>query len=156
MLSGDPEMPQNVTANQRIDNTGNCFLLMNWNPPLNLDKEDISCYQVYVNDTNNFKENLTLTAYPVHTCGSHTIRVTAFNRCDLMSPNSSTITVDQDPSPLQSIFLTTQSTTPESESPSGKHKKVKGDFWGLVHNIIPYTQKYIRESMQHTVLVHTV
>ena len=119
-------MPQNVTANQRIDSIGNCFLIMNWNPPPNLNKDDISRYLVYVNDTNNFKENLTLTAYPVCTCGSHTIRVAAFNRCDRMGPNSSTITVDQDPSPLQGIALITQLTAPES--PGGKHKKVKGDL----------------------------
>ena len=119
-------MPQNVIANQWIDSIGNCLLIMNWNLPPNLNKDDISCYLVYVNDTNNFKENLTLIAYPVRTCGSHAIRVTAFNRCDRMGPNSSIITVDQDPSPLQSIVLTTQSTTPES--PTGKHKKVKGDL----------------------------
>ena len=114
-------MPQNVTANQRIDSIGNCFLIIIWSPPPNLNKDDISYYLVYVNDT---KENLTMTAYPVHTCGSHTIRVAAFNRCDRMGPNSSAITVDQYPSPLQGIVLTTQSTTPAS--PGGKHKKVKG------------------------------
>ena len=116
-------MPQNVTGNQRIDGTGSCIVLIGWNPPANTAESDLSHYLVYVNETNVLKENLTLTAYPVRTCGSHNIRVAAINRCDRVGQNSSIITLDQDPSPLQgreSDTLTTQPPLLSESSDNGK------------------------------------
>ena len=129
MFPGDPGIPQNVTANQRIDNTGNCIILFAWNPPPNAAEDDVSHYLVYVNEAINFKENLTLAAYPVGTCGSHNIRVAAVNRCDRVSQNSSIITLNQDPLPLQgrvSDTLTTQPPLPRESSNNNRKKLEEG------------------------------
>ena len=131
-------MPQNVTANQRIDSTGSCIILIGWNPPPSVAEDDISHYQVYVNDTNNFKENLTLTAYPVGTCGSHTVRVAAVNRCDRVGQNSSITTLDQDPFPLltrESVVLTTQPTSPDDNS-NNNCKKIEGKNVGSMGSML--------------------
>ena len=117
-----------MTANQRIDNAGNCIILLTWNPPPNAAEEDVSHYLVYVNETINFKEDLTLTVYPVGNCGSHNIRVAAVNRCDRVSQNSSVITLDQAPSPFQSRVSDTLTTQPPllRESSNTNSKKLEG------------------------------
>ena len=76
-------MPQNVTANQRINGTNGCTILIGWLPPPNISSEDdISHYMIKVNGT-SFNEILTVTARPVCECTTYrvTVDVSAIDRC---------------------------------------------------------------------------
>ena len=95
----DPEIPRNITANQRRYSTNSCTAALAWEPPANLAEDDVYYkIQVYTNGTTiEYKENQTLTAYPLCSCGSHNVRVTVVNRCghNASSPNV-TVMLDQD------------------------------------------------------------
>lgn len=117
---GDPEV-QNVTANQKSDNTGGCLVIIMWSPPSNVAAEDVSQYLVYVNGTKLY-EPMPPAAYRMCSCGSYDISVNAVNRCGRTGQNSSFITADNSTT-LQSRdcgILTTQPTCPDNTPSNGE------------------------------------
>ena len=113
---GDREV-QNVTANQKIDNTGGCLVGITWSLPPNVAEEDVSQYLVYVNGT-KLDEPIYMppAAYRMCSCGSYDISVSTVDRCGRTGQNSSFITVDNSTT-LQSRdcgILMTQPTCPEN------------------------------------------
>ena len=104
IFSGVPNIPQGIMTTQRMDNcTGKCTILLGWNPPINIATEDVSHYMVYINETNALSEksetdkNFTLTAYPVSSCGTHQVSVSAVNRCGHEGQRSPLNMLDQEP-----------------------------------------------------------
>ena len=74
---------------------------------MNFASNDVSLYTIYINGSNILTEasktdqNLTLTSYPVCSCASHNISVSATNRCGQEGQRSSIIlTSNQEPESL--------------------------------------------------------
>ena len=103
MLPGVPEMPQNVIANQRINGTNGCTVLIGWLPPPNISEDDISHYMININGT-SFNETLTVTAHPVCECATYHVTVSAIDRCGRQGQRS-LVVLSQDPILLPSSNL---------------------------------------------------
>ena len=89
-------------------------------------------YEVYVNGTNVFNvistinQNLTVTSYPMCTCGAHRVSVNAVNRCGGKGQDTSVITLD----PEQALPPVPKcEDTSTSQSTGGQ----KCDFLGIDH-----------------------
>ena len=101
--SGEANIPQDTTADLRIDDTAEgCTIFLVWMPPYNLDVDDISYYNVYINGTNvinrtsNTDERLIVSSYREcsASCATNLIGVSAVNRC-FREGEISNITLDQ-------------------------------------------------------------
>jgi hypothetical protein len=98
-------MPQNVIANQRINGTYGCTILIGWLPPANLSEDDISHYVININNGTSINETLTLTAHPVCECATtYRVNVSAIDRCG-REGQGSVVVLDQDPTLLPSSDL---------------------------------------------------
>lgn len=116
-------MPQNTTSDQRKDATGNCIVHLSWSFPNNIATGDVSHFTVYINgtniinETNNINESLTLAAYPVCSCATHNISISAVNRCGRVSPSTPNITL-MDQRPYFPVECSDDTTMP-AEPPNG-------------------------------------
>lgn len=113
LLPENPNMPQNLEANQRND-TEFCVILIRWDPPANLAAENVSYYSVQVNESEPINENSTLTLYRACACASQSIRVSAVNFCKREGP-STRIQLDQNPTPLLNTSLQCESDAPTAQ-----------------------------------------
>ena len=106
-ITDEPNMPQNITVNQRIvsfmGSSMSCIIYIGWNPPTNVAPDDISFYTISVNGTNilnkttGIHQNLILATYPMCTCAEHQVGVGAVDHCGREGQRSPSISPDQDP-----------------------------------------------------------
>jgi hypothetical protein len=118
-----PDTPQNVKAaeaSERINN--NCIILVQWDPPTNIDVSDIGHYIIMVPSRNiTENESSAILALRIRNChGNDSIQVAAVNRFGCVGASSP----KTQPSLLDDITRTTGSTTSTpigSTSASGKY-----------------------------------
>ena len=87
-FTGEPGVPNHIISKLIYgDSIGGCVIQFSWSPPTNLDQSDISHYIVYINGTNvlsktsEMDQNMILVSYAVFSCGTHSISVSAVDRC---------------------------------------------------------------------------
>ena len=79
---------------------GSCALNISWTAPDNIAISDIACFMIYIdgmndhNMTNSNNDTSIYLFYPVSSCASHNVSVSAVDRCGRESSPSSTITVN--------------------------------------------------------------
>ena len=114
-----PDAPQNVRAAQiSQDNDSNCIILVQWDPPTNVNESDIDHYIITVPSRNIVEtESSAITALRIRNCHSNdSIQVAAVNRFGCVGENS----LQTRPSLLDDIATTTASTPIGSTSASSK------------------------------------
>ena len=79
---------------------GTCTIHLSWILPQNTDTLDVTHFAVSINgtnianETNNFNQSLSSTAYTLCSCASHNVSISAVNRCGSVGQSSPTITVN--------------------------------------------------------------
>lgn len=119
----DPGAPSTMLANQTMDTKGICLLHITWSAPSNIEPRYVSHYMIHVNGsnlvnhTNLNNQQSHLITYPVCTCGSHNVSITAVSTCDSIGQSTDNYTT----MPARLYNITCDGITPDpNTSDDGK------------------------------------
>ena len=84
-VTADPDMGELISY-ETEDSNGNCMVHVSWTLSSNNQIEDVELFMVFINGTNiknetNINKTLATRVYPVCTCGTHAVNITAIDQC---------------------------------------------------------------------------
>ena len=100
-ISVDPGVPQALLADQIASDSGTFIIHLFWSLPSNISPDDIAHFIVHIdgihvaNETRSVNENSFMAVYHLCSCGSHSISVSAVNRCGRSGNSISIVIEDQ-------------------------------------------------------------